>query len=277
MVVYRSETSTFESRFMKEWIKGRGAQVSGTTYSTDLVRWVCGCQFFLHSPVTLCKHLVKAYIAATHDDLVNRKYFIQRSHTPPFINFLPTTSPNTHHPGNHPREGLRPRPSLRRRLSEVGGVTEQPDLHIPRRRNNQPAPAQQQPFVIPELVIPARRRQRQNEATTNTNIDVDATNNAIPVVDEERDFLAHEVRYRDKRANASRLRELLARAEEEEEEEKGQYMTLLNHSNPPQAAVFARAIEEGNEDAYIEAVIRERQRTTLPRTWRDDNPYTRNI
>jgi hypothetical protein len=91
MVVYRSETSTFESRFMKEWIKGRVAEVSGTMYSTDLVRWVCGCQSFLHSPVTLCKHLVKAYIAATHDDLVNRKYFIQRSHTPPFINFLPVT------------------------------------------------------------------------------------------------------------------------------------------------------------------------------------------
>jgi hypothetical protein len=97
------------------------------------------------------------------------------------------------------------------------------------------------------------------------------------VVDEERRFLSHEVRYRDKRANVRRLRDLLARAEEEEEEEKGQYMALLNDSNPPQAAVFSRAIEEGNEDAYIEAVIRERQRTTLPRTWRDDNPYTRHI
>ncbi|SAM02758.1 hypothetical protein [Absidia glauca] len=41
------------------------------------------------------------------------------SHTPPFINFFPTTNPKTYHPGNHPREGLRPRPSLRRRLSEV--------------------------------------------------------------------------------------------------------------------------------------------------------------
>jgi uncharacterized lipoprotein len=97
------------------------------------------------------------------------------------------------------------------------------------------------------------------------------------VVDEERSLLAHEVRYRDKRANARRLRDLLTRAEEEEEEEKGQYMTLLTDVNPPQAAVFAQAVEEGNEDAYIEAIIRERQRTTLPRTWRDDNPYTRHI
>ncbi|SAL95591.1 hypothetical protein, partial, partial [Absidia glauca] len=184
MVVYRSETTTFESRFMKEWIKGRGAQVSGTTYSTDLVRLVCGCHSFLHSPVTLCKHLVKAHIAATHDDLVNRKYFIQRPHTPPFISFLPTTNPNTHHPGNHPREGPRPRPSLRRRLSVSRWC---------------------------------------NRAARS------------PLVDEERSFLAHEIRLRDKSANVRRLRELLARAEEEKEDEKSQYMALLTNSNPLQA------------------------------------------
>ncbi|SAL96582.1 hypothetical protein [Absidia glauca] len=137
---------------------------------------------------------VKAYIADTHDDLVDRRYFIQRSHTPPFFNFLPTTNPNTYHPRNHPREGLRPPPSLRGGLSEVDRGAEQPDQGIPRRRTDQSLSPQQQPA---------------NTETT-------------PVVDEERRFLLHEVRYLDKRANVRRLRYLLARAEEEEEEEKGQ-------------------------------------------------------
>jgi hypothetical protein len=124
---------------------------------------------------------------------------------------------------------------LRRRLSEVGGATDQPNLHIPRRRTD-----------------------ANNDATNNAD--------AIPVVDEERSFLAHEVRFRDKSANVRRLRELLAIAEEEKEDEKNQYIALLTDANPLQAAVFAQAVQDGNEDTYMEAVIRERQRTTMPRT-----------
>jgi hypothetical protein len=88
---------------------------------------------------------------------------------------------------------------LRCRISEVGGATNQPDLHVPRRR-------------------------------TDANIDAtnhadDATNHAMMpqtmlmpqtklmpyqpvVVNEERSLLAHEIRFRDKNANVRRLREL---------------------------------------------------------------------
>jgi hypothetical protein len=94
IVVNRLETSTFESSFMKEWIKVRAAEVSGRSYATSLTRWICGCPSFLHSPVRVCKHLVKAFLLDSGNDLVNRRFFIKRSHTPPLIEFLPVKPSN---------------------------------------------------------------------------------------------------------------------------------------------------------------------------------------
>jgi hypothetical protein len=87
-VVYRQETSNFEKVFMETWNK-RDASDASNQYVTDVDSWVCGCKSFLHSPVFLCKHLVKEYQRNNTTRLVNRRQFIQRSHTPPFINFLP--------------------------------------------------------------------------------------------------------------------------------------------------------------------------------------------
>jgi hypothetical protein len=88
-VVFRQETSTFEKVFMQTWNKRHEADASNNLYTTDLDRWVCGCQSFLHSPVSLCKHLVQGYMGTHTRQLVNRQQFIKRSHTPPFIQFLP--------------------------------------------------------------------------------------------------------------------------------------------------------------------------------------------
>ncbi|KAI8338058.1 hypothetical protein BC941DRAFT_424482 [Chlamydoabsidia padenii] len=71
---------------------------------------------------------------------------------------------------------------------------------------------------------------------------------------------------------ARRLRDQLARVEEGEE--RNAYIRRLT-SNPAQDAVFARALKDNNVDVYLDDVIGECQRTTLPRTWQDDNPYTR--
>ncbi|SAM02978.1 hypothetical protein [Absidia glauca] len=280
IVVNRLETSTFESSFMKEWIKGRAAGVSGRSYATSLTRWICGCPSFLHSP---------------------------------------TINPNPYHPGEHPREGLLPRPPLRRRAAHFDDAANAPNH--PRRRTDQTQPV----FTIPELVIPPRRvPTTANERTTpvvvlddnddgddgddvvdddnddnndndegtapvvDDNDDDEGTAPAVdddndddeetaPVVDDEGRLLRRELDYEASRAETRRLEELLARARQAEAEARNSYVDLLETVNPQQAAAFSHAEDSNNVDVYLSTTIRERRRTTLPRTWRDYNPYTRSI
>jgi hypothetical protein len=95
-----------------------------------------------------------------------------------------------------------------------------------------------------------------------------------PVSDNEGRLLQMERRYREKRANIRMLQEQIAREEEEEEGIRNEYVGLLNLD---QARVFANALDDDNVDAYLSAVIGERQQTTLPRTWNDYNNFTRSI
>ncbi|SAM00017.1 hypothetical protein [Absidia glauca] len=87
----------------------------------------------------------------------------------------------------------------------------------------------------------------------------------------ERTLLATEIRYRDKMANVARLRELLAREEAEEGEIQQEYVNMLNSR---QAAVFARAVDNGDQVRFVNSSIAARRRTTLGRTWQDYDEFT---
>jgi predicted RNase H-like nuclease (RuvC/YqgF family) len=97
---------------------------------------------------------------------------------------------------------------------------------------------------------------------------------SAPVVDNEQQLLRLERRYQERRTTIRRLREELAREEEEEDAIHREYASLLDRE---QATMLTRALADGNVDDFLSSRISERQRTTLPTTWREYNPYTQSM
>jgi hypothetical protein len=188
---------------------------------------------------------------------------------------------------NHPR----------RRTDQTQPVFTIPELVIPPRRV--PAPANER--TIPVVVVDDDNDDNEDNEDNDDDVvvddddgnddndddvvvdddedndDNDVDERTAPVVDDEGRLLRREIDYEASRAETRRLEEQLARARQAEVEARTSYVDLLETVNPQQAAAFAQAEDSSNIDVYLSTTIRERRRTTLPRTWRDYNPYTRSI
>ncbi|SAL95028.1 hypothetical protein [Absidia glauca] len=231
-VVHRQKTTLFEKTFIAQWHQADRAEVFGISYATNLNLWVCGCVAFLQSPLALCKHLVKAYQASNQLQVVARVVFIQRSQTPPFVRILHTIHHNPYHPGSNHKKSFG--------LVLLNVV---PGESTPSTTMKKSWPARQEQPVAPPAPAPTPM----------------ASDEDVPVVVMERTLLATEIRYWDKMTNVARLRE-----EAEEDEIQQEYANMLNSR---QAAVFGRAVQNGEVqfvDASIAVELRQRElgRTT---------------
>ncbi|CAO3588532.1 unnamed protein product [Absidia cylindrospora] len=302
-IVMRRDVIQWERDFVREWRNHyqHNHDTARDGYHTRLADWICDCPYYHQSRFLMCKHLVRE---SGKGIVAPRAFFIKRNIRPPFIELIDITNPPStdlddfddeiqrqyqHHPGDlrdQVYDEVVPAGQSRQRgpSQALSVATSSVQLEATAASSLSPLSpvlSQWSPPSIshetPLIVIDSDDDQ--------VDLDIPATRSPEEVVDEERlnrndEVTMHECRQRVRSRNQQiedlqrQIQQLHDANEEDTTLEDATSIRYIQRLNSQQANVFIQATDR---DRYLESVMAYRRRRTIPRTYQDYNPYTRNL